>query len=540
MWKNRKPRLRTKIIVLILILVAIIISQTSILFYFMMSNTIETQIGKRALSVAKAVAWMPEIRRAFGTKEPWKIIQPIVEKIRKETDAEFIVVGNEHGVRYSHPIEERIGKEMVGGDNSKALIYGESYVSKSVGTLGPSLRGKVPIFDDRGKVIGIVSVGFLIDDIKELVDYYGSRILWIALTGLIIGIIGSIFLARSIKKSIYGLEPEEISALYEERDAVIQSVREGIVVVNKQGTISLFNQTALDILSLPKDTRVIGKPVLEIIPNSSMLGILQSGEEQLDREMDLLGKKIIANRLPVKAGNEVIGVVSSFRLKSEIDQLTEELSQVKLYMDALRAQTHEYNNMLYTISGLLQLESYHEALELIHKENAVHQDMVQFVMKNLHDPWLGGILIGFYNRSRELKVEFMLDRESSISMLPHHIDGSHLVSILGNLITNAFEAVEQKSLGEKWIRLFITDIGEDLILEVEDSGKGIDSMIISNLFKRGFTTKAGEKRGYGLARVKELVDVMGGSITIEEGEWGGALFTVAIPKERGGYIARTY
>ena len=121
--------------------------------------------------------------------------------------------------------------------------------------------------------------------------------------------------------------------------------------------------------------------------------------------------------------------------------MTEELSQVKRYTEALRAQTHEYNNLLYTLSGLIQLESYDEALELIHKETADQQDLVQFIMKKLQDPWLGGILLGFYNRARELKIDFMIDRGSSLTKLHAHIDSSHIVSILGNLITNAFEAM---------------------------------------------------------------------------------------------------
>lgn len=533
MRKLKRIKLQHRIIVFIVILIFIIVIQTSALFYHTLSSTIENQIATRALNVSKTVASMKEIREAFQTEEPWRKVQPIAERVRVETGAEYVVIGDKHGIRLAHPRMERIGEKMVGGDNDRALIYGQSYVSKATGTLGPALRGKSPILDNNGEIIGIVSVGFLMEDIEDVISHYDNPIVWIALSGLVIGVLGSIYLAYSIKKLIFGLEPEEIASLYKEHHAVIQSVREGIIVVNKTGTIILANQAANNILSLPDEVSIIGKPLLEIIPNSPMLEVLETGQEQLDKQMDLKGKTVIVNRLPVIIGNEVIGVVSSIRLKSEIDQLTEELSQVKRYTDALRSQTHEFNNLLYTISGLIQLESYEEALELIHKETSDHQEMIQFVMNKIKDPWLGGILIGFFNRAKELKINFTLDQESRLDQLPKHIENSHLVSILGNLITNAFEAVEKNDEENKKVRLFVMNMGSELIIEVEDSGSGVNDQLASQIFVKGFSTKKGLKRGNGLAFVKDLVEEMGGSIAFENGDLNGVVFIVAIPIVRG-------
>lgn len=380
MLKLKKLKLQHRITLFIIILIILIVSQISFLFYYVLSDTVESQLGKRALHVAKTVAAMPEVKSAFHIENPESVIQLIAERVRLETDAEFIVVGNEQGVRYSHPNPQRIGKKMVGGDNDEALVDGKAYVSKAVGTLGLSLRGKTPIRDEKGNIIGIVSVGVLMEDINQIISEYDHTIWGIALSGAVIGMIGSVYLARNIKNLMFDLEPEEIASLYEERNALIQSIREGILMIDKQGNISLLNQAAYEILLIRQEQNVIGMPVLDVIPNTSILEVLRNGEEQLDRQLKLKGRTIIENRLPVKIGNEVIGVVSSFRLKSEIDQLTEELSQVKRYTEALRAQTHEFNNILYTLSRLIQLESYEEALELVHKETAVHQDFVQFIM----------------------------------------------------------------------------------------------------------------------------------------------------------------
>ncbi|KEK23339.1 ATP-binding protein [Bacillus gaemokensis] len=531
--KFKQLKLQPRITLTIGTLILVVLVLTSVLFYYILSETVEEQIGKRALHVAKTVAAIPEIQEAFQKENPSAIIQPIVEKVRLETDADFIVVGNKEGIRYAHPVRDRIGEEMVGGDNEGVLVGGKSYISKANGTLGPSLRGKVPIRDSDNRIIGVVSVGFSMEDIYEVAEAYGNRVFWIATLGVVIGIVGSIYLARSIKKLMFGFEPEEISSLYEEHSAVIQSVREGIMVIDKDGRIGLVNQAAYEILSLEKNQSIIGESIINIIPSSSILEVLRTGEEQFDRHLDIKGQAVIANRLPIKVKNVVIGVVSSFRLKAEMDQLTEELSQSKRYTEALRAQTHEYNNLLYTLSGLIQLESYDEALDLIHKETSVYQDFVQFIMKRIQNPWLGGILIGFYNRARELKIDFILDRESSLQKLASHIDSNHVVSILGNLITNAFEAVEHNLENHREVRLFVTDIGEEIIIEIEDTGLGVEDTVITYIFNRGFSTKLGDKRGYGLAKVKELVEDLNGSITIEKGDLGGALFIVALPKERG-------
>jgi two-component system CitB family sensor kinase len=532
-------KLQQRIMVFIVFLTLIIVLQTSILFYYTLSNTIENQLGKRALHIAKTVAETPEIIQAFGTERPWEIIQPIAERIRLETDAEYIVIGNKEGIRYSHPLPERLGKKMVGGDNDRALVKGESYTSKAVGTLGPALRGKVPIYNDEGAIIGIVSVGFLIEDINQLSTDYGSPIIPIAIVGIIIGILGSIYLSKSIKKLLFGLEPEEIASLYKERNAVIESVREGIIVVDRIGKILLANQAAYEILSLEKNQSVIGRSILSIIPHSTILEVVETGEEQLDRQLQIGRKTVIANRLPVKVGTDVIGVVSSFRLKSEIDQLTEELSQVKQYTEALRAQTHEYNNLLYTLSGLIQLESYDEALELIHREAAGHQELVKLIMKKIRDPLLAGILLGFYNRAKELKIEFIIDHSSHLQDLKGILDSSYFVSIVGNLITNAFEAVERNGDEGKKVQFFVTDIGDELVIEVEDNGQGIEGDIHELIFKKGFTTKNGQNRGLGLAKVLELTEELGGYISIEKGDLGGALFIVSIPKSGGGRTGGT-
>lgn len=156
-----------KILGLVLLLGFLLIFLLTGIFSYMESKQIQENKGRMALEISKTVSFMPTIINAFQTADPSKTIQPLAEKIRKETGAEFIVIGNKDGTRYSHPNKSEVGKKMKGGDNERALLNGEYYISKAKGSLGPSLRGKSPIFNNRGEIIGLVSVGFLIEDIQQ-------------------------------------------------------------------------------------------------------------------------------------------------------------------------------------------------------------------------------------------------------------------------------------------------------------------------------------------------------------------------------------
>lgn len=526
-------KLHTKLILLIGTLIIFLILILGSLFSFMLQDTVEEQIGQRALRVAQTVAQIPEIRKAFSEPEPWKIIQPIVEEVRENIEAEFIVVGNREGIRYSHPIPERIGKEMVGGDNGPVL-EGKSIVSEAVGSLGPSLRGKTPIFDDAGNVIGIVSVGFMIDDIDNIGDKYTRRIFIVVGLMILIGVIGSILIARSVKKAIFGLEPKEIGSLYQEKQAILESIREGIIAVNQDGIITLANQTTKKILGLNEAAGdLVGRPITDIIKNSRLLDVMKTGISEFDQEMYIGNNEVVVNRIPIfDYRGVVIGAVSSFRNKSELYRLSQELSQVKQYAEVLRSQTHEFSNKLYLISGLLQLESYQEAIDLITKESDVHQNLLYFIMKEIPDPLIGGLLIGKFNRATELKVELEVDRESSFRDIPEDLDRSQLITIFGNLIDNAMEAVlEAKSVDRK-VKVFLTDIGDDIILEVEDHGTGIAEEIGDHIFEVGYSTKGTSNRGYGLHLVKKAVEKLHGFISFTTELNKGTVFTVVLPKRK--------
>ncbi|PGM57602.1 sensor histidine kinase [Bacillus sp. AFS053548] len=526
-------RLHYKLIIFISVLILVISSVFEIVSQEMFLKNLKHEKGLKALAISQTVANMPEVREAFLSENPSGIIQPIVEKIRKKVGAEFIVVGNKNEVRYSHPNPFLIGKKMVGGDNDK-VFKGQEIVSESTGTLGPSLRGKTPIFDDNGNVIGVVSVGYLIKDIDHEAKAFSKKLIKNSIVILLLGIGVAFLISFNIKKSIFGLEPKEIGRMYKEKHAILESIHEGIIAIDEYGEITVVNENAHKVLSIPNNIKLRGLKIEDILHNSQLKKVVETGKPIYDLEFLINEKVMIINCIPIVGVNsKIVGAVTTFREKSELNKLLNELSQIKAYSEGLRAQAHEYSNKLHTILGLIQLESYQEATELISKESNITQNIIHFIMEEISDPVVAGLLLGKISLANELKVDFNIDYNSSFADVPKEINREDLITIIGNLLNNAFDAVLETNKSEKLVSLFLTDLGEDLLIEIEDNANGIPEELIDEIFEYGISTKEQSKNsGIGLHLVQRLLHKLNGQITFHSNEHGGTTFIVAIPKRQ--------
>jgi len=526
--KTKNISLQTKIFGLTLLLGLLLILLMSLFYSYMESKQIEENKGKLALEISKTVSFMPSIMEAFETSNPSKIIQPLAEKVRKETGAEFVVVGNLNGIRYSHPLKSKIGKKMKGGDNDKAIKKGEYYISKANGSLGPSIRGKSPILNEKGEVIGVVSVGFLLKDVNQQITKKIIKELLVSIVALIISFFGSMLLGRNIRKDTMGLEPYEIASLYKEKNAVLHGVKEGILAVNQDGIITMMNHPAKRLLHIKGSVRHI--KVDGLFPSGDLYQVLHSGSPIVDKEVVWKDRTVIVNCTPLFDDSGISGVVASFRDKTEIEQMVNTISEVKSYSEDLRAQTHEYTNKLYVLSGLLQLGEFEQAVSMIQAETQVLQVQNTILFNQIKDSKVQAILLGKLGKASEKKIKFEILSESYLETLPSHLKLSSLIVILGNLIDNAFDAVLESHAPA--VKFFATDIGSDIIFEISDNGKGISEKDIPLLFNRGFTSKNGDKpRGFGLSNAEEAVVEMNGMIEVQSTPESGTVFTVYLPKQ---------
>ncbi|WP_286239196.1 ATP-binding protein [Neptuniibacter halophilus] len=532
---KRLPHLKLKSrMILILGLMALV--QTGFIGFFAvhsLQQSLDEQIGQRALDVAKTIAATPQVITAVEHRNS-DYLQPLSLTLARETQARFVVIGDREGIRLAHPRPEKIGHSMSddeGDDNAPALVEGQGYLSKAQGSMGWSMRGKAPIFStETGAIIGLVSVGYHLDQVEQIIRRYRFTLIGVISASFLLSALIAVWFANHFKRAIFGLEPEQIARLFDEQKATLESVREGIIAINSDGLITTFNRTAVETLGLPEGIELSGRYIGDVLPDSSMLEVLRTGEPQYDEEVWRHGSSIIANRLPLKQGDTITGVVSSFRRKDELAMVSKKLTRIQQYADTLRSQSHEYSNKLHTIAGLIQIGATEEALALIGQESRSHQDLIRLLMDAVPDPILAGCLLGKYNRAREMGLRLSIDPESHMTEIPECLPREHLVSIIGNLIDNALEATWRQAGAGGEISLSMTDLGNDLIFEIEDQGPGISEEAQERIFDKGFSSKQNEGHGYGLHLVKSLLDSLGGTVTWEPVEPHGSRFIVYIPK----------
>lgn len=501
---------------------------------YYLSNSLYGEIGQRALMVAKTVAASPLIVEGIQQRNIAKLNQ-LAERLARTNEALFIVIGDHESIRLAHPNPARIGHSMAdddGDDGEQALVHGQAYIARDHGSLGESMRGKAPVVVPKtGEIVGIVSVGYGVDQIEATIKHYNFVLYGVVGLVLLVSILAAIIIASWFKKAIFGLEPEEIARLFQEQDATLQSVREGIIAINRDGIITTVNRTALETLGLKPDISLPGMPIQEVLPGSDLLSVLESGMPDFDREVWLRNRHMIVNRLPVRQGDEIIGVVASFRLRDEVDRVSRQLTRIQQYADTLRSQAHEYSNKLHTIAGLIQIGATQEALTLIGSEVLEHQTLIHLLLDAVPDPIIAGCLLGKYNRAREMGLQLYIDPDSQMIDIPANLPRDQLVSVLGNLIDNALEATRLHSGEGGRVQLSMTDLGQDLIFEVEDQGAGIPEADQQKIFEKGTSTKAGEAHGYGLYLVRQFLNRWGGSVTVENLQTSGSRFTLYLPKQ---------
>lgn len=533
----RKTKLKTRMILTLGLVSALQTALIGAFAGYYLSDSLYEEIGQRALMVAKTVAATPAVIEGVQARDTGSLNR-LAQRMTETNEALFIVIGDHRAIRLAHPQPERLGHSMADDDDDdgrQALQHGQAYVALAKGSLGESMRGKAPItVPASGEIIGIVSVGYGVAQVESTIQRYNFVLYGVVGLVLLVSILAAIIIAGRFKQAIFGLEPEEIARLFQERDATLQSVREGIIAINRDGIITTVNRTALETLGLDPTTTMAGRPILEVLPESDLMSVLKSGQPDFDREVWLRNRQMVVNRLPVREGDEIIGVVASFRLRDEVDQVSRQLTRIQQYADTLRSQTHEYSNKLHTIAGLIQIGATEEALSLIGSEVSDHQALIHLLLEAVPDPVIAGCLLGKYNRAREMGLLLHIDPGSQMADVPGDLPREQLVSALGNLIDNALEATRQHHGEGGQVTLSMTDLGDDLIFEVEDQGAGIAEADRERIFEKGVSTKAGSARGYGLHLVSQFLDRWGGSVTVDNLPTNGSRFTLYLPKRAHG------
>ncbi|HCT5952051.1 TPA: citrate sensor histidine kinase CitA [Klebsiella pneumoniae] len=529
-WFARRS-FQNRIFLLILFTSTIVMLAMSWYLTDITEERLHYQVGQRALIQAMQISAMPELVEAVQKRDLARI-KALIDPMRSFSDATYITVGDASGQRLYHVNPDEIGKSMEGGDSDEALINAKSYVSVRKGSLGSSLRGKSPIQDATGKVIGIVSVGYTIEQLENWLSLQISSLL----IPMAIMLLLLLFCARRfslhIKKQMLNMEPQQLSQLLIQQSVLFESVFEGLIAIDSDYKITAINQTARRLLNLSQpEPTLIGKRISSVI--SQEVFFYDAPQTNKKDEIVTFNQiKVIASRMAVILNNEPQSWVISFRSKDDINTLSLQLSQVQQYADNLRAVQHEHRNLISTIAGLLFLKRYNQALELIQQQSESHQKVIDFIARNFQDNHLAGLLIGKYYRAKELGLELIFDPACFVDRLPTALSHNEWISIVGNLLDNAYNASLRQPQGSKQIECLINSDGQEVIIEIADQGCGIDEALRDRIFERGVTSSASKDHGIGLWLVRSYVEQAGGSIVVENNIPFGTIFTLYIPLTR--------
>lgn len=500
-------------------------------YYNDVSHQLYQEMSARAKIQAEEIAIIPNLRQSVTDKDIRAITQ-FMHKVVAHSDASFIVIGDDKGLHLFHSVHsDVVGKTLVGGDNADVL-QGKSTITIRKGGLGISLRSKAPIFDDAGKVVGIVSVGYLtsyLDTITlgKVINIFIAAVLLLAAL-----FIFSWFFTRSIKKQIFSLEPREIGLLVRQQKAMMESIYEGVIAIDSASRIEVVNQAARKLLGLSQPTRELrGQTIGDVIASVPFFAKPTMLESDTHDEICRFNQlTVIASRVRIMLEDKLQGWVITFRDRNEIDSLSAQLSQVKRYADNLRIMRHEQLNRMTTLSGLLHMERYDEAVHYIQAQSEHAQELLDFISSRFSSPTLCGLLLGKAARAREKGVELIFDPLSRMSSPCRSLAEAELISIIGNLLDNAIEATQRAALPHDPVEVLILLNKRELIIEVADRGIGIDPAIGDRIFERGMTTKRSGDHGIGLYLIASYVTQVGGSIDVSANAPRGTIFSLFIPE----------
>lgn len=522
-------KLQYRLTIFISIIIFIVIGSIGAVTYYQVLDSVETQMGNNAMDLAVTIASIDIIEETLATSKDYKTVHDTIESFREKTRFQYIIVMDMKGMKYSYPSGNSLGKKYADGGEEGVLINGESYVAKDKNVLISAIRAFVPIYY-KGEQVGAVLVGLLTDTVYAELSTHMFYLKIALVGGLLMGIGGAALLANMIKKSIFGLEPKEIALLLGQRDLILQNLNNGILAIDKNGKIILFNKIAKEILKLEEED--IGKSLtnLNFKYTNEMMEVLKTHEAVYNQEIKMCYDRTLmcSHTLLKNHKEEIIGVVSSFQDLTEVKNMAEELTGIKKMTCALRAQNHEFMNKLHTISGLIQLEEYDEAVEYISHIAKVRQEVSDILVKRIKNVHIAGLLLAKYNKATEAKISVEIDGNSYIDKIPENITVDEVCSVIGNLIENSIEELVKLESGRIFISL--NSNNEGLRMRIQDNGPGINEDIIDKIFTRGFTTKSGN-RGFGLSIVKQIIDYAGGDISIIQDN--GTAWDIFIPMKRG-------
>ena len=472
-----------------------------------------------------------------GTAQDQVNLMRYLDSLKKSLyDVDVISIVNKNNQRFYHTNHSLIGTQYDGEQPDFSPVEKTFYIVNTNGPSGAQRRAYSALYSETGEYLGFIMVIILTEHVNENITQIITTYAILAVVAIVIELFITSRISKSIKNSLLGYEPDTISAMYLVRDNILESLKEGVIAVDKNGTILFTNNSAVKMLDKSSTaTEFIGKNIEQIKNGNVIKTVLNGSEKEFGiqgQRMD--GTDVIIDRIPIKHEEDPIDTICILHDRAEYTKLMEDLAGTRYLVDSMRANNHDFTNKLHVILGLIQMEMYDQATSYIENITMVQRASISKIMNCISEPALAALLIGKTARAAELNVKFTLRDGSHFSNTDMHIPTEVLITVIGNLIENAFESMNAKepnpsNPNELIIGLFSKE--DSILITVDDTGLGISEENKQRIFENGFSTK-GENRGTGLYQVKTMVENLGGLITVDSQENVGTSFFVYFSKEK--------
>lgn len=479
--------------------------------------------GKRALAIAERLAVTTGVRQAAATRAPAFLnqAQSQAESDRILSNSTYVVVALKD--RRIIVSTDPLPVTQVSRLQDTEAFLGRGWVGQDSVT-GAALA-MAPIINEKTRETdGVVAVGRQYPSLLANLAAARPNLLTYLGIASLLGVIGSLLLARTVKRQTLGLEPREITGLVEQREALLHGIKEGVLAVDLERRVTMVNDEAAHLLGIPLTSA--GSALSAVDETGRLLEIFDGTDAATDRILPLHGRVLTLNRMPVRSHGRHIGWVATFRDRTELLELQRELDLTRNTTDTLRAQAHEFSNRMHIVSGLIELGEYDDVRRYIQRVAADQTELTAGITARVADPAVAALLIAKSSQAAERGVSFVVDQGTWLPRLDERL-ATDVSTVLGNLVDNAMDAAT--SSRDPYVVVEVLERAGAVRIEVRDSGPGVDSAMQHRVFTHGFSTKdsAGDDRGIGLALVRVICRKRGGDVTVHND--AGAVFVATLP-----------
>lgn len=477
---------------------------------------------QRMLAIAENLASTPVVRADISVAQASVILAPDVDKARALSGASIVAVTDPKGKVLAASEPELVGDTV--DIAAERVSVGRSWTGDLALGGKETIAARVPVLQADGTVMGLALVAedyppfgsALAAAVPDLMFFLGM--------GATLGIAGSWLLSRLIRRRTRGLEPDEIAELADNREALLYSIREGVIGVGLDGRITLLNQPAAELLELRPDS--VGSSVQDL-PLPGNIRELLLGTTDAEETTVVSGSRLLVlNRRTVGSRGRPIGTVTTLRDRTELAELQSQLAANQSITETLRAQTHEFYNQLHTVSGMLQLGDFDEVKTFIRAVTRRRAEINGEIALRIRDSSVAALLVAKISLAEESGIELRLSDDSDIGSLDPLL-AADAITVLGNFIDNAVDAIAGQE--DATVLVHISDRNSVITIRVADPGPGVPEDLEQRIFARGFSTKPAPVggRGVGLALVRLVCAKRKGAVTVRNDS--GAVFEATLP-----------